>query len=72
MPEMTERATYDASERNGRYLPIQISPEDDTIQIRTDGERSGENTEPIIRCSNGNVIKPNRYGSLPHTGNFWG
>ena len=41
MPEATGRQTYDVSERNGKYIPIQTNPEDDAIQIHTDGEKSG-------------------------------
>ena len=44
MPEATGKQTYDASERNGKYIPKQTNPEDDAIQIHTDGEISGENT----------------------------
>ena len=38
--EMPEEAgkTYDTSERGGRYAPIQTDPENDAIQIHTDGE----------------------------------
>ena len=49
MSEEPGRQTYDTSERNGRYAPIQTIPEDDAIQIHTDGKISGENTETIIR-----------------------
>ena len=30
--------TYDTSEKDGRYAPIQTDPENDVIQIHTDGE----------------------------------
>ena len=73
MPETTERETYDTSERNGSYVPIQTNPEDDALQLHTDGEIPGENkSNNIIRRSNRNIVKPNRYGSIPYTGNFWG
>ena len=49
MPEATGRQTYDTSQRNGKYAPIQTNPEDDAIQTHTDGEISGETTEFIIR-----------------------
>ena len=70
MPEATGRRIHDTSERNGRNAPVQSNPEDDVIQIHTDGEISGENTEKIIRRSNRNIHRPNRYGSVPFTGNF--
>ena len=72
IPETTGRQTYDTSERNGRYVPIQTNPEVDALQLHTDGEIPGENNKNIIRHSNRNVNKPNRYGSIPYTGNFWG
>ena len=65
MPEATGRQTYDNCERNGKYIPIQTNPEDDAIQIHINGEISVENTETIIQCSNRNVHKLNRYGSIP-------
>ena len=73
MPETTERETYDTSKRNGSYVPIRTNPEDDALQLHTDGEIPGENkNDNIIRRSNRNIAKPNRYGSVPYTGNFWG
>ena len=72
MPETIGRQTYDTSERNGRYVPIQTNPEDDALQLHTDGEIPGKNNKYIIRRSNRNVNKPNRYGSIQYTGNFWG
>ena len=47
---------------------------EDALQIYTDGETTGENLENQnqIRRSNRNSKKPNRYGSIPYTGNFWG
>ena len=73
MPEETGNRTYDTSERNGRYQPIQTNHEEDAIQIHTDGDEipQGENTDNKIRRSSRNN-KPNRYGSIPYTGNFWG
>ena len=70
MPETTGRPNYDTSERNGRYVPIHTNPEEDAIQIDTDGEIPGENTEKIIRRSNRNMHRLNRYGSVPYTENF--
>ena len=73
MPEETGNRSYDTSERGGRYEPIQTNPEEDVIQIHTHGEIShGENIENQIRRSNQNINKPNRYGCIPYTGNFWG
>ena len=46
MPEETGNRSYDTSERDGRYESIRTNPEEDVIQIHTDGEIShGENTE---------------------------
>ena len=60
-------------ERNGSYVPIQTNPEDDALQLHADGEIPGENkSNNIIRRSNRSIVKPNRYGSIPYTGNFWG
>ena len=73
MPETTERETYDTSERNGSYVPIRTNPEDDALQLHTDGEIPGENkSNNIIRRSNRKIVKPNRYGSIPYTGKFRG
>ena len=73
MPETTERETYDTSEQNGSYVPIQTNPEDDALQLHTDGEIPGEKKRNnIIRRSNRNIVKSNRYGSIPYTGSFWG
>ena len=73
MPEETGNRSYDTSERGGRHKPIQTNPEEGVIQIHTDGEIShGENIENKIRRSNRNINKPNRYGCIPYTGNFWG
>ena len=76
MPEETGTPikVYDTSERNGSYVPIRTSPEEDALQIYTDGETTGEilENQNQIRRSNRNSKKPNRYGSIPYTGNFWG
>ena len=75
MPEETGTPTkvYAISERNGSYVPIRTSPVyEDALRIYTDGEMTGENLENQIRRSNRNRKKPNRYGSIPYTGNFWG
>ena len=45
---------------------MQTDPENDVIQIPTDGEMpQGENSENKYRRSNRNTNKPNRYGSIP-------
>ena len=74
MPEETGSRTYDTSERNGRNQPIRTNPEEDVIQIHTDGDEipQGENTDNKIRRSSQNINKPNKYSSVPYTGNFWG
>ena len=65
--------TYDTSEKDGRYAPIQTDPENDVIQIHTDGEMppQGENSQNKYRRSNRNINKPNRYGGITYKGNFW-
>ena len=65
--------TYDTSEKGGRYAPIQTNPENDVIQIHTDGEMppQGENSQNKYRRSNRNTNKPNRYGGITYKGNFW-
>ena len=71
--EMPEEAgkTYDTSAKDGRYAPIQTDPENDVIQIHTDGEMpQGDNSENKHRRSNRNTNKPNRYGSIAYKGNF--
>ena len=62
----TPTKVYDTSERNGSYVPIRTSPEEDALQIYTDEETTGENLENQnqIRQSNRNSKKPNRYGSI--------
>ena len=76
MPEETGTPikVYDTSERNGSYVPIRTCPEEEALQIYTDGETTGEilENQNQIRRSNRNSKKPNRYGSIPYTGNFWG
>ena len=73
MPEEIGNRSYDTWEREGRYEPIRTNPEEDVIQIHTDGELpQGENNENKTRRSNRNTNKPNRYGCIPYTGNFWG
>ena len=73
MPEETGNRSYDTSKRDGRYEPIRTNPEEDELQIHTDGEiPQGENIENKRRRSNRNINKPNRYGCIPHTGHFWG
>ena len=70
MREVTGGITFDTSERNGSYVPIQTNPEEDAIQIHTEDEISGENLDHKIRRSNRKTNKPNRYGGLLYTGNF--
>ena len=73
MPEETGNRSYDTSERDGRYKPIRTNPEEDVIQIHTDGEISqGEKIENKARRFNRNITKPNRYGCILLTGIFWG
>ena len=70
--EIPEEAgtVYDTSERDGRYEPIRTDPENDSLQLHTDGEMpQGENSK-IIRRSNRNISRPNRYGSVPYQRNF--
>ena len=64
--------TYDTCERGGKNIPIRTNPEADALQIHTDDEIPGENLENKVRRSNRNSKKPNRYGTVPYTGNFWG
>ena len=55
MPEETGNRSYDTSERDDRYKPIRTNPEEDVIQIHTDGETPQcENTENKTRRSNRN------------------
>ena len=73
IPEETGNRSYDTSEREGWYEPIRTNPDEDVIQIHTDGESpQGENTVNKTRRSNRNTNKPKRYGCIPYTGNFWG
>ena len=60
------------SERDGRYIPIRTNPEEDALQLHTDGGISGEKIETNIRRSTRVSKKPNKYGTIPYTGNFWG
>ena len=62
--------TYDTRWKM-QYIPIRTNPERDALQIHTDGEIPGESLENIVRRSNRNSKKPNRYGTVPYTGNFW-
>ena len=36
---------YDTSKRDWRYVPIRTNPEEDTLQLHTDSEMPGENSE---------------------------
>ena len=68
----TPTKVYDTSERDGSYVPIRISPKDDALQIYNDGEMTSENLDKQIWRSTRSSKKPNRYGSIPYNGNFWG
>ena len=73
MPEETGNRTYDTSERDGHNEPIRTRPEEDVIQIHTNGEipQCGKIGNKLWRsCRNKN--EPNRFGSAPYTGNFGG
>ena len=62
MPEEVGTPTpkiYDTSERDGRYAPIRTNPEEDALQLDTDGEISGENLKTTIRRSARDSKKPN-------------
>ena len=73
MPEETGTPNvYDTFEKDGRYEPIRTNPEKDALQLHTDSKMPGENLITQIRRSNRDSKKPNRYGSIPYTGNFWG
>ena len=63
---------YDTSEKHGSYVPIRTNPEEDGLQLHTDSEITGENLKTRIRRTNQESKKPNRYGSIPYTGNIWG
>ena len=65
MPETIGRPSYDTSEHNDRYARYrQTLRMIHTIQIHTDGEITGDNTETMNRRSNGNVNKSGRYASI--------
>ena len=74
MPEETGTPiVYDTSEKDGRYVPIRTNPEEeDTLQLHTDSEITGEKPKTQIRRTNRESRIPNRYGSITYTGNFWG
>ena len=51
--------------------PIRTDPENDVIQILTDGKiPQGEKVTANIKRSDRNTNRPNTYGSIPHTKNF--
>ena len=50
----------------------EIKKEEDALQLHTDSKITGENLKTQIRRINRESKKPNRYGSIPYTGNFWG
>ena len=63
---------YETSESVGRYEPIQTDPENDSLQIHTDGEiPQGENLKFSIRRLNRKINKSNRSDSVPYQGNFY-
>ena len=41
----TPTKVYGTFERDGNYIPIRTTPEEDALQIYTDGEITGENLE---------------------------
>ena len=51
--------TYDTSERDGRYAPIRTNPEEDALQLDTDGEILGENLNQLYDGQPEIVKKPN-------------
>ena len=66
MPKDTGDRVYDTSERDGRSEPIRTSPEEDVIQIHTDGDiPQGEKIENTLRRSSRNINQRSRYGSVP-------
>ena len=72
MPEETETPKiYEASEQDGRYVPIRTNREEDALQIHTNGEISGEHLETQIRPSNRNSKKPNRYDGTLYWKLLW-
>ena len=71
--EIPEEAglVYDTSERDGKYEPIRIDPENDSLQIHTDCEiPQGKISKFNFRRSKRNLNKLNRYGSVPYQRNF--
>ena len=69
MPEETGTLKiYDTSERDGRHASIRTNPEEDTLQIHTDGDISGMNLETNIRRSNRNTANTAVY----HIPEFFG
>ena len=67
MPEEIGTPTpkvYDTSERDGRYIPIRTNPEEDALQLHTDGEISGEKIETNIRRSTRD--SKNRIDTVPY------
>ena len=73
MPEETGTPiVYDTSEKDGRDVPIRTNREEDALQLHTDSEITGDILKTQMRRTNRESEKPNRYGSIPYTGNFWG
>ena len=59
IPQETGKV-YDTSERDGKYEPIRTDPENDSLEIHTDGETlQGKNSKLNIKRSNRNKNKPN-------------
>ena len=57
LEEIGTPKTYDTSERGEKYIPIRTNPEEDALQIHTDGEIPGANLEHSVRQSNPNSKK---------------
>ena len=54
MPEEIGPTTpklYDTSQQDGRFAPIRTNPDEDALQLHTDGEISGENLKTNLRRS---------------------
>ena len=61
MPEeVGTTIVYDTSEKDGRYVPIRTNPEEeDTLQLHTDSEITGEKPKTQIRRTNRESKIPN-------------
>ena len=64
--------SYDTYQKGGRYARIITDPENDVIQIHTNGEiLQGDDITNKIRRSDRNTNKQDKYGSIPYTEYFW-